>query len=230
MNNNFLSIKDWAIEDRPREKMQLKGAGVLSDAELIAIIIGTGSKNESALDIAKRILHSSENNLSILAKLSFSDLCKIKGIGPAKAINIITAFELGKRRNASEIKKEVSIKSSKDIYTILHSKMADLAHEEFHVLYLNRNNVIIADKKISMGGIAGTVIDVKIIGKIALENLASSIILSHNHPSGNPKPSSADIEITQKIKQAAPFFDCTVLDHIIVTQQEYYSFADEGIL
>lgn len=230
MEQKFLSIKDWAIEDRPREKLQLKGIGALSDAELMAIILGTGTRNESALDIAKRILNTADNNLTELGKFTLTDLKKIKGIGPAKAITILAALEIGRRRNLSEAKKSIHIKSSKDIFAILHPKMADLKHEEFHVLYLNRNNVIIADKIISSGGIAGTVIDVKIIGKAALDFLASSIILSHNHPSGNKQPSTADIEITKKIKQAAPFFDCNVLDHIIVAQQEYFSFADEGIL
>ena len=225
-----LSIKDWSIEDRPREKMQLKGANALSDAELLAILIGTGTKNESAVDIAKRILKESDNNLMDLGTLSVFDFQKVKGIGAVKAITLFAAFELGRRRNLCEAKKISNITSSKDIFLQLQPKMAELQHEEFHVLFLNRNNTIIADKILSTGGVAGTVIDVKLIGKTALENLASSIILSHNHPSGNKQPSVADIEITKKIKQAAPYFDCTVLDHIIIAKHEYYSFADEGIL
>ncbi|OQA99288.1 MAG: hypothetical protein BWY22_00406 [Bacteroidetes bacterium ADurb.Bin217] len=230
MNSNFLSIKSWAEEDRPREKLQLKGVQALSDAELLAILIATGTRSESALDIAKRIVHQSNNCLQELGRYSLHDLTKIKGIGPAKAITLLAAFELGKRRSATEVKPNNPITASIQVYKLLQPSMADLAHEEFRVLYLNRNNSIIAQKIISVGGVAGTVIDVKIIGKAALEFLASGIIVAHNHPSGNTKPSGADKDITKKIQQAAPFFDCTMLDHIIVTRNGYYSFADNGDL
>lgn len=225
-----LKIKDWAPEDRPREKLLAKGIKSLSDAELLAILIRTGQKNESAVDIARKILSLVRNNLNELGKLSVKDMEKVKGIGEAKAITMIAALELGRRRKLSEIQQKQKISGSRDAFEYVQSYVEDLSHEEFWVLYLNRSNRIIDQVKISQGGVSGTVIDVRIILKHAIEKLASSIIISHNHPSGNLEPSTADIQITKKIKQAADFHDIQVLDHIIIGDQQYFSFADERIL
>jgi len=225
-----LSIKEWSLEDRPREKLLNKGISTLSDAELIAIIIRMGTRDESAVELAKRILNSVENNLNELGKLSVEDLQKYKGMGEAKAIGIVAALELGRRRKLSESMARKKIASSKDIYDIFHPLLADLPNEEFWIILLNRSNKIIERQKISQGGISGTVTDIRIILKIALEKLASSLILCHNHPSGNPKPSEADITITNKIKESGKLMDISLLDHIIVTDGYYYSFADEGII
>ncbi len=225
-----LTIKDWAVEDRPREKLLEKGVQSLSDAEIIAILIGSGTKNESAVELSKKILKSAQNNLNELGKLNISDLTKMKGIGEAKAINILAALELGRRRKVSEIIAKKKITQSKDVFEFFQPILGDLPHEEFWILLLNRSNRIIEKIKISQGGISGTVIDVKIILKQALEKLASSIVLCHNHPSGNKNPSSADDNITNKLKNAADFFDIQVLDHIIIADLEYYSYADEGKL
>jgi len=227
-NSNYLSIKSWAEDDRPREKFLLKGRTALSDAELIAILISTGTKEESAVDLAKKILSLTENNLNALGKLSVSDLKKIKGIGEAKAITIIAAFELGRRRKDESITEKKQIISSKDSFHFFYPMLADLKIEEFWVLFLNRSNKILGYKKISEGGISGTVADTKIIFKIALEFLASSIVLCHNHPSGNNKPSSEDEKLTQKIKIAANLLDIHLVDHIIISDNSYYSFADEN--
>jgi DNA repair protein RadC len=225
-----LSIKEWSLEDRPREKLLNKGISTLSDAELIAIIIRMGTRDESAVELAKRILNSVENNLNELGKLSVDDLQKYKGMGEAKAIGIVAALELGRRRKLSESVNRKKIASSRDIYDIFHPVLADLPNEEFWITLLNRSNKIIERIKISQGGISGTITDVRIILKIALEKLASAIILCHNHPSGNPKPSEADISITQKIKESGKLMDINLLDHIIVTDGNYYSFADEGLI
>lgn len=225
-----LSIKQWAVEDRPREKLQLKGVQALSDAELCAILIGTGTKTESALDIAKRVMNAAQNDLHALAQFSLQDFLKIKGIGPAKAIALMAAFEIGRRRTVGEKQAATKISSSADVFTCMFPLLTDLPHEEFWVLYLRRNNTIVASEKVSMGGVSGTVIDVRIIAKRAIELLASGMILCHNHPSGNTQPSDADISITKKMKQTALLFDCSVLDHIIIAQQSYFSFADEGIM
>lgn len=224
------TIKDWAMDDRPREKLLNKGIESLSDAELIAILIGSGNRDESAVELSKRILSSYKNNLNELGKLTVADLQKFKGIGEAKAISIISALELGKRRKASEIIEKKQIKSSKDIFEIFANKLGDLPYEEFWIVILNRANKIIELKKISTGGVHGTVTDVKIIMKYAIEKTASSIIVCHNHPSGNIKPSKSDIEITNKIKKAGDFLDIPLLDHIIVSDSKYYSFTDENIL
>lgn len=230
--NNYqnLSIKEWALEDRPREKLLNKGIPALSDAELLAILIGSGTKEETAVDIAKRILNNVTNNLHELGKQEVADLKKIKGIGEARAITIISALELGRRRKVSDVLEKTKITSSNDIYEYFNHYIADLPHEEFWVIYLNRANKIIDKLKISQGGVSGTVADVKIILKNALQKLASSIIICHNHPSGNTKPSEADIKITKKIKEACILIDINVLDHIIITEKEYFSFADEGLL
>lgn len=225
-----LSIKDWSVEDRPREKLLSKGISSLSDAELIAIIIGSGNRDESAVELSRRILVSVQNNLNELGKLTVDDLQKYKGIGEAKAISIVAALELGRRRKLSEIIDRQKISTSRDIYEIFHSLLADLPHEEFWIVLLNRSNKIIDRIKISQGGIAGTVTDVRLILRTALEKLASAIILCHNHPSGNQKPSEADINITQKIKESGSLMDINLLDHIIITDGTYYSFADEGII
>ena len=229
MSNN-LRIKDWAMEDRPREKLLSKGTGSLTDAELIAILIGSGSKNETAVELSKRILSSAENNLNQLGKLSVQDLMTFKGIGEAKAINIVAAMELGRRRKLSEVVDKKQITSSKDAYELFSSKLGDLQHEEFWVLYLNRSNKIIHQMKLSQGGIAGTVIDVKIALKHAIEKLATGIVLCHNHPSGNLQPSKSDIDITNKFTEAAKLFEITVHDHLIVSDKGYFSFSDEGLL
>ena len=224
------SIKNWAVEDRPREKIITKGLDSLSDAELIAILIGSGNREESAVELSRRILQHVNNNLNELGKLSMAELQKNKGIGEAKAITIIAALELGRRRKRSDIQNKKSIKDSRDIVDIFQTKLGDLPHEEFWILLLNRSNRIIHTEKISQGGVSGTVIDNRIILKIAIEKLASSIILCHNHPSGNIKPSNEDIAITKRISDASKLIDIQILDHIIVTDNGYYSFADEGML
>ena len=225
-----LKIKDWALEDRPREKLLYKGISSLSDAELLAILIGSGSNDKSAVDLAREILNIASNNLNRLGKLDVHDLVKLKGIGTAKAINIMAALELGRRRKSAEIMESPKIRSSNDVYSIFNPLLADLTHEEFWLLYLNRSNKILSRHKLSQGGISGTITDVRLIIKKAIELLASSIIICHNHPSGNLDPSEADTRITQKIKEAAGYFDISLLDHIIVTDNGYYSYADNGAL
>jgi DNA repair protein RadC len=222
-------IRSWAEEDRPREKLLLKGAHVLSDAELIAILIGSGVPGESAVDVSKTILKSTDNNLNELGKLTVRDLMKFKGIGEAKAITIVAALELAKRRRVAEVKEKEKIGGSKDVYEYFHH-LADLRSEEFWVMYLNRANKIISAQKISQGGITGTVADIRLILKSALDHFACGIILCHNHPSGNLTPSSEDKSLTQKIKQAAQLLDINTLDHLIISDNGYFSFADEGLL
>lgn len=228
--NNKISIKNWAEDDRPREKMAKQGAEMLSNSELLAIIINNGSKSRSALELAKEILKLCQDNLQELGKLSLKDLEKVKGIGPAKAISIAAALELGKRRSAGEILQLVQVKSSKEIAHYLRHILKDHPHEVFAVLFLNQANKIKNFKIISRGGITGTVADPRIILKQALDEGATAIVLSHNHPSGNLHPSRADQELTQKIKLAASYFDIKVLDHVIVSEEGHYSFADEGLL
>jgi len=225
-----LKIKDWALEDRPREKLLYKGIAALSDAELIAILLGSGNSEQSAVDLARDVLKLADNKLDRLGKLGISDLQKLKGVGEVKAINIMAAMEIGRRRKSSGIDDDQKIRSSNDVYTLFHPLLADLSYEEFWLLYLNRSNRVISRLKISQGGISGTITDVRLIMKKALEVLASSIIICHNHPSGNREPSDADKRITQKIKEAAQYFDISLLDHLIVTDNGYYSFADAGIL
>ncbi len=231
MSDEFgIKIKQLSEEDRPREKLMLNGKASLSNAELIAILIGSGNKNESAVQLAQRILSSFDNNLNQIGKLTINDLMKFNGIGEAKAISIIAALELGKRRKEEEPSKRQKITSSKDAFEIMHPLLQDLPHEEFWILLLNRSNSVIEKIKISVGGISGTVADIRLISKPAIEKLASGIILSHNHPSGNKKPSMADENLTKKIKQALDLFEIKLLDHIIVTEADYFSFADEGLL
>lgn len=224
---NF-TIKSWAEDDRPREKLALKGKSVLSDAELLAILVSSGSKNESAVQLCKRILASVDNNLNSLGKLSIQQLCEFKGIGDAKAISIIAALELGRRRKNEEVSELTKIVSSKTIFDIMQPLIGDLNHEEFWVLFLNNNMKVLHKSQLSKGGMTGTVVDVRIIFKMALENNATSIILVHNHPSGSLKPSEADINITKKISAAGFTLDVLVLDHVIITENAYFSFKDEG--
>ncbi len=224
------SIKDWAIDDRPREKLLSKSPEALSDSELLAILINNGTKDKTAVDLAKEVLHLGKNNLSELGKLSVKELMKIKGIGEAKAITITAALELGRRRQAANALEKTVIKESGEIANYLKALLKDHNHEVFAVVFLNRANKINHFEIISRGGITGTVADPRTILKKALEENAVSIILCHNHPSGSLKPSRADEELTKKIKEAAKYFDIKVLDHIIVSEDGYYSFADEGIL
>ena len=225
-----LSIKQWAVEDRPREKMEIKGIRSLSEAELVAILIGSGSLDESAVELSRRILASVNNNLNELGKKTTKDFQQFKGIGPVKATTISAAMELGRRRKESDPDEKPKVITSSDAASIFKPLLSDLPHEEFWVLFLNRNNLMIDKEMVSQGGLSGTVIDVRIILKMALEKLACSIILCHNHPSGNLVPSEADKEITRKIKEAGKHMDIPVLDHIIVGNGSYFSFADEGLI
>lgn len=226
----YISIKSWAEDDRPREKLLGKGRNALSDAELIAILIGSGSKNESAVELSQKILASISNNLNALGKLSVNDLMKFKGIGEAKAITIAAALELGRRRNREKPAKRDKIITSRDVFDVFYPQLTDLPHEEFWILLLNRANSIINKINISRGGVSGTIVDVKIILKIAIENLATSIILCHNHPSGNIMPSQSDIDMTKNLKQASALVEIQTLDHIIIGENAYYSFSDEGMI
>lgn len=223
-----LTIKDLAEDDRPREKMERKGASSLSDAELIAILIRVGNASETAVDVAQRLLGQVNNSLNELARLSLHQLTRIKGIGRTKAITIQAALELGRRRNAEGPINRERIFSSRSVIDLLQPALADLPHEEFWVLLLNKSNRIIERIRVSQGGVGGTVVDPKLVLKHAVERLASALIVVHNHPSGNPQPSDKDIALTEKLKNAAQFFDITLLDHVIITDGECYSFADNG--
>lgn len=229
-DNKPLNIKSWSPEDRPREKLLLKGTSALSDAELIAILIGSGTANLSAVEVAKKILVHGGGNLNDLAKLSAKDLMKVKGIGEAKAITIIAALELGRRRKETDSDEKPKINSSKDAFDLVKGDLMDLPHEEFWVLLLNRANRVIKKKKISEGGVSGTVADPKIIYKMALEELASGVIVAHNHPSGNLTASQSDIDLTKKLREAGKFLEVQLLDHVIVAGKKYFSFADEGLI
>ncbi|MEO9481253.1 MAG: DNA repair protein RadC [Maribacter dokdonensis] len=224
------SIKNWSDDDKPREKLVNKGRAVLSDAELIAILIGSGSRSESAVELSKRILASVDNNLNELGRLSIKQLMAFKGIGEAKAVSIAAALEVGRRRRGEDAPKIEKIDSSKDAYHILHPMLGELEHEEFWILFLNNSNKVLHKAQLSKGGITGTLVDVRIVMKQALELGAVAIILAHNHPSGTLRPSAADKQITQKIKTASETLDIKVLDHLIITQKSYYSFADENML
>lgn len=225
-----LPITAWAEDDRPREKLMSKGRHVLSDAELVAILIASGNTEETAVELSKRILNSVNNNLNELGKLTINDLTKFRGIGEAKAISIIAALELGRRRKETESTKREKITTSTGVYELFRPLLLDLPHEEFWVILLNRSSSIIKKEMISRGGVSGTVVDSKIIFKSAVENLASSVILCHNHPSGNTKPSEQDIQITKKLKEAGKLLEIPVLDHVIISETGYYSFADEGMM
>lgn len=228
MERSHFAIKDWSEDDKPREKLILKGKSTLSDAELIAILIGSGSRNESAVDLSKRIL-SNVGGINSLAKLSISQLMKFKGIGEAKAVSIVAALELSARRKTEKANEIVKITSSKRVFDVMQPIIGDLSHEEFWVLFLNNSNNVITKSQLSKGGISGTIVDVRLVFKLAMENGATGLILCHNHPSGNLTPSDADKQITKKIKQAGESLDVKVLDHLIITESKYYSFVDEGI-
>ncbi len=224
------SITRWAEEDRPREKMLLKGLSALSDAELIAILIGSGSRGESAVALAQRILASVDNNLHDLGKRSVSDLQQFKGVGEAKAITISAALEIGRRRQLSDLRLRPRISSSRDAFNVIAALLTDLHHEEFWLLLLNRANEVFARERLSIGGTSGTVVDLKLVLKTALNARAAGFIAIHNHPSGNLEPSRADIELTERLKQGGKILDLPMLDHLIVSERGYYSFADEGMI
>ena len=228
MENSSFPIRSWSEGDKPREKLMLKGKGVLSDAELIAILIGSGSRNESAVDLSKRIL-ASVDTLNSLGKMSLAQLTNFKGIGEAKAIAIIAALELGRRRRAEDSVELTKITSSKIVFEIMQPVIGELAHEEFWVIFLNNSNKVISKSQLSKGGISGTIVDVRLVFKLALETGATALILCHNHPSGALHPSEADKQITKKMKLAGDSLDVKVLDHLIITETKYFSFADEGI-
>ena len=225
----YTPINQWAEDDRPREKMLLKGKSVLSDSELLAILIGSGSRNESAVRLCQRILASVNNNLNQLSKLSIIQLMEFKGIGQAKAVAIVAALELGRRRRSEEAAEFQKITSSKAVFEIMQPLIGELHHEEFWVMYLNNSNKVIHKSQLSKGGMTGTIVDTRIIFKTALEYNATSLILTHNHPSGKLQASEADKEITKKLKLAGQQMDIVVLDHVIITENGFYSFNDEGI-
>ncbi|AXO80153.1 JAB domain-containing protein [Olleya aquimaris] len=224
------SIKNWSQDDQPREKLLYKGKASLSDAELVAILIGSGNRDESAVSLCKRILSSVDNNLSELGKLSIKQLMEFKGIGEAKAISIIAALELGRRRRGEEALQKKKITSSKSVFELMQPIIGELPHEEFWIVYLNNSNKVIHKSQLSKGGITGTLVDTRLVLKTALEVGAVGLILSHNHPSGTLVPSQADKAVTLKLKTAAQSLDIKVLDHLIVTENAYFSFADENLL
>ncbi len=224
----FTPINQWAEDDRPREKLQLKGKASLSDSELLAILIGSGSRNESAVQLCQRILAASNNNLNQLSKLSITQLLQFKGIGEAKAIAIIAALELGRRRRVEDATEFSKICSSKDVFDIMQPILGELPHEEFWVIYLNNSNKVIHKSQISKGGITGTVVDIRLVFKIAFEWHATSIIICHNHPSGKLLASESDKQLTKKLRIAGDTLDITVQDHLIITEFGYFSFRDEG--
>lgn len=225
-----MSIKSLAEDDRPREKFLLKGKSSVSDSELLAIIMGSGNRDESAVELARRILNSVENNWHRLSQLSIKDLTKFKGVGEAKAISIATALEIGNRRSQQEVLERQQISGSKDAFDILQPHLSDLSTEEFWAIFLNHQNKILYKTCLFRGGIASSVADVRVIFKTALEHFSTQIIVAHNHPAGSLKPSKEDLNITQKIKDAGKLLDIDLLDHLILTQNNYYSFKDEGIL
>ena len=222
------TIKSWAIDDRPREKLISKGASVLSSAELLAILISSGNKQESAVDLSKRILESVHHNIHELAKLSLNKLTAFKGIGPAKAIAIMTALELGKRRQLEIFIENPKISSSKKVFSVMQPLIGALPHEEFWVLYLNNSNKVLSKDQLSKGGITATLVDVRLLFKKAIEISAVAIIICHNHPSGNTNPSAEDKVLTKKIKEGGLSLDIKLLDHLIITEKSYFSFADNG--
>ena len=224
------SIKNWSQDDQPREKLVYKGKSALSDAELVAILIGSGNKDESAVALCKRILANTNNNLSELGKLSVEQLMEFKGIGEAKAVTIVAALELCRRRRGEEALEKNKITSSKSVFELMQPVVGELQHEEFWILYLNNSNKVIQKNQLSKGGITGTLVDVRLVLKNALQVGATSLILVHNHPSGTLQPSKADKQITNKLKTASASLDIKVLDHVIITEKAYFSFADENIM
>lgn len=227
---NSHAMTTWAVEERPREKVMANGVQYLSDSELLAILLGSGTKNMTAVELARRILKASGNNLQKLGRQGVGDLVRIKGVGPAKAISIMAALEIGRRRAGIQHAEKIPVKSSETVFNLFHPLMGDLEHEEFWLLMLNRANRVLGRYKVSQGGLSGTVIDTRIILKKALDNLASSIIVCHNHPSGNMQPSDADVKITEKLKKAAEMLEIKLLDHVIIADKSYFSFADEGLI
>ena len=225
-----MNLKSLAEDDRPREKFLLKGKSAVSDSELLAIIMGSGNREESAVELARRILNSVENNWHRLSQLSIKDLTKFKGVGEAKAISIATALEIGNRKSQQEVLERQQISSSKDAFEILQPHLSDLQTEEFWAIFLNHQNKILYKSCLFRGGIASSVADVRVVFKTALEHFSTQIIVAHNHPAGSLKPSKEDINMTQKIKEAGKLLDIDLLDHLILTQNNFYSFKDEGIL
>lgn len=230
MSSDNLTIKHWAEEDRPREKLLTKGKSSLSNAELIAILIGSGTRDKSAVELSREILSFCDNDLHKIAQLGVKDLQQFRGIGEAKAISIVSALEIGRRRKDSETVKRPQIFASTQAYEYIRGDLLDQLHEEFWIILLKRNNEIIGKEAISKGGVAGTIVDAKILFKKALSHLASSIILVHNHPSGNLEPSKADLALTRKLKEAGKTLDIQVVDHLIIAGKRYMSFADEGLI
>ncbi|MFK7049121.1 hypothetical protein FLACOL_00925 [Flavobacterium columnare] len=226
----YTPIKKWAKDDRPREKFLTKGKMTLSDSELLAILIGSGSRNESAVQLCRRILASTNNNLHQLGKLSIQQLREFKGVGEAKALSIAAALELGRRRKEEEVREFFKITTSSQVYFLMHPLIGELPHEEFWVLFLNNSNKLIYKTQISKGGITGTIVDTRLVYKLAFDYFATGIILIHNHPSGKLKPSDADIQLTKKLIEAGKHLDILVLDHLIITEKAYFSFADENLL
>lgn len=224
------SIKDWAEDDKPREKLLLKGKMALSDAELIAVLLRSGSRQENVVDLSKRILAETDNNLSELGKMSFDELIKFHGVGEAKAVSIIAALELGRRRRLEEAAKKLEVTSSRAVFEFMQPLVGDLDHEEFWVIYLNNSNKVIKQIQLSVGGFTATLVDVRIVFKKALELNATAVILCHNHPSGKLAPSKGDRDITAKLVEASRYLDIKVLDHLIVTERDYFSFSDHNLL
>ena len=224
------ALTTWAVEERPREKVMANGVQYLSDSELLAILIGSGTRHITAVELARQILKGAGNSLHVLGRQGIGELVRIKGVGPAKAITILAALELGRRRAGMQHTEKTPVKSSETVYKLFHPLMGDLEHEEFWLLMLNRANRVLGRYKVSQGGLSGTVIDNRIILKKALDNLASSIIVCHNHPSGNKQPSDADLKITEKLKKAAEMLEIKLLDHVIIADKSYFSFADEGLI
>lgn len=228
--NTSFPIKSWNEDDRPREKLILKGRSAVTNAELIAILIGSGNRDESAVMLSQRILAAASNNIHRLAKFSIKELCEFKGIGEAKAIAIISALELGKRRKSQDVLERNKITSSVSVFELMQARIGDLPHEEFWIIYLNNSNKVLLTELLSKGGITGTLVDVRLVLKRAIELGAVGIILAHNHPSGTLKPSESDIKLTAKIKKAGDSLDINILDHLIITEKAYFSFADEQML
>ncbi len=229
-NANKLSINKWAIEDRPREKMMMKGAEALSDAELLAILVGSGNQDESAVELMRRMLDSCGNDLNELARWDVHDFSSFKGMGPAKSLTLMAALEIGRRRAATPAKERRAVRCSKDIYDIFRTKLMDLPYEEFWVLLLNQSNKVIDKVRVSTGGIAGTYVDVRLVLREAILRHATQIAVVHNHPSGNNQPSSEDRSLTQRISKSGETMNIRLLDHVIICESCYYSFADEGTL
>jgi DNA repair protein RadC len=230
MTEDTKGIKSWSADDRPREKLLSKGVTTLSDAELVAILIGSGSRDESAVALSRRILQSIDNDLNALGKLGLNELMAFRGMGEAKSVTILASMELGRRRRAGEFKKNNRVKSSKDVYERFLQYLGDLGHEEFWMMCLSRSNNVLSVNKIGEGGLSATIADPKKVFRIALENNAASIIVAHNHPSGNRNPSGEDNKLTDRLRQNGKLMDCPLMDHLIITDNGYYSYADEGTL